>query len=72
MSLTHQIADILVGAFIAGVATFVLGAAISPYTATAMGAFFAAMYYFSRNPWGSPNGEAYNAAIDDVYDRFLP
>jgi hypothetical protein len=72
MSLTHQIADILVGGLLAGLATFLLGAVIAPYLAVAMGAFFAAMYYFSRNPWGSPNGDQYNDAIDDVYDRFLP
>jgi hypothetical protein len=30
------------------------------------------MYYFSRNPWGSSNGEAYNEWIDELYDRYLP
>lgn len=72
MSLTHQIADIVIGGVLAGVATFVLGAVVQPYLAISMGAFFAAMYYFSRNPWGSPNGAQYNQAIDDFYDRFLP
>jgi len=33
---------------------------------------FAAVYYFSRNPWGSPRGDAYNEWIDELYDRFLP
>lgn len=72
MSLSHQIADILVGGLVAGLATFVLGALIPPYLAISMGAFFAAMYYFSRNPWGVQGGEEYNEAIDDVYDRYLP
>jgi hypothetical protein len=72
MSLTYQIADIVIGGLVAGLMTFALGAVISPYLAIAMGAFFAAMYYFSRNPWGSPNGDEYNDAIDDVYERFLP
>ena len=33
---------------------------------------FAAIYHFSRNPWGSPKGAAYNEWIDDLYDRYLP
>ena len=72
MSLTHQIADIVIGGVLAGVATFVLGAVVQPYLAISMGAIFAAMYYFSRNPWGSPRGEAYNEWIDDLYERYLP
>jgi hypothetical protein len=72
MSLKFQIADILLGSLLAGAGTFVLGAVIAPSTAVALGAFFAAMYYFSRNPWGSPDGAEYNDRIDDLYEQYLP
>lgn len=72
MSLRYQIVDILLGGLLAGIGTFVLGELIAPYLAVALGTFFAAMFYFSRNPWGSPNGAEYNDAIDDFYDRYLP
>jgi hypothetical protein len=72
MSLLHQIVDIVIGGLLAGVMTFALSAIIAPYLAISMGAFFAAMYYFSRNPWGSPNGDEYNDAIDEFYESVLP
>jgi hypothetical protein len=72
MSLAHQITDIAVGGLIAGLSTFLLAAVTSASFALSMGAFFAAMYYFSRNPWGVEHGHEYNEAIDDVYDRILP
>jgi hypothetical protein len=72
MSLKYQIVDILLGGVLAGVSTFALSALIQAYLAIAMGAFFAAMFYFSRNPWGSPDGDAYNDRIDALYDNYLP
>jgi hypothetical protein len=72
MPLSHQLADILVGGLVATVSFTLLGFVLAPSYAVAMGAFFAAMYYFSRNPWGSPDGEKYNDSIDDFYDRLLP
>lgn len=72
MTLKYQVVDIVIGGVLAGVGTFVLGAVVAPYLAISLGAFFAAMFYFSRNPWGSPEGEKYNDTIDDVYDRYLP
>jgi hypothetical protein len=72
MSLTHQVADIAVGGLVAGLSTFLLGAVLAPSFAVTVGAFLAAMYYFSRNPWGSPDGQKYNDAIDEFYDRLLP
>ena len=72
MSLKFQIVDILLGGLLAGAGTFVLSAVVRPSLAVALGAFFAAMFYFSRNPWGSPDGAAYNDRIDDFYDKFLP
>lgn len=72
MSFKFQVVDILLGGLLAGVGTFVLGAVVSPSLAVTLGAFFAAMFYFSRNPWGSPDGAAYNDRIDDFYDQLLP
>jgi hypothetical protein len=72
MSVVHQIADVVVAGLIAGLATFMVGAVIPPSRALTIGVLFAAMYYFSRNPWGSPDGDRYNDAIDDLYDRYLP
>lgn len=72
MSLKHQVLDIFVGSVLAGVGTFVFGAAIQPSLAVALGTFFAAMFYFSRNPWGMQEGERLNDRIDDLYDRVLP
>ena len=72
MALKYQILDIVVGGLLAGIGTFVLSVVVAPYLAVALGAFFAAMFYFSRNPWGSPNGDQYNDVIDDVYERYLP
>jgi archaellum biogenesis protein FlaJ (TadC family) len=72
MSFKFQVVDILLGSLLAGVGTYVLSAVVASYLAVALGAFFAAMFYFSRNPWGSPDGAAYNDRIDDLYDQFLP
>jgi len=72
MALKFQIVDILLGGLLAGVGTFALSAVVSPSFAVALGAFFAAMFYFSRNPWGSPDGDEYNDRIDEFYDRYLP
>jgi len=72
MSFTHQAADVVIGGLVAGLSTFLLGAVVRPSMAVTLGAFFAATFYFSRNPWGSPDGDRYNDTIDDVYDRYLP
>ena len=72
MALSHQLVDIVVGGLVATVSFTVLGFVLTPSYAVAMGAFFAATYYFSRNPWGSPDGEQYNERIDEFYDRLLP
>lgn len=72
MSLKFQIVDILLGGLFAGLGTFALSAVVTPSLSVALGAFFAAMFYFSRNPWGSPDGNEYNDRIDDLYDRILP
>jgi hypothetical protein len=72
MSLLHQALDILVGGAIALLSTSLLGAALGPSTAVAVGAFLASAFYFSRNPWGSPDGARFNARVDDAYDRLLP
>ena len=72
MSFIHQVADVVIGGLIAGVSTFGFGAVMQAYLAVSVGAFLAATFYFSRNPWGSPDGDQYNEMIDDVYDRYLP
>jgi hypothetical protein len=71
MSVAHQAVDVLVAGLIAGVSSFAIGA-VAPELAVTIGVVFASMYYFSRNPWGSSQGEAYNERIDELYDRFLP
>jgi hypothetical protein len=68
----HQFVDILVAAVIAGTSTFMWGLALPPGLALTLGGIFAAMWYFSRNPWGSTRGDEYNEWIDELYDRYLP
>jgi len=72
MTFTHQVLDIVIGGVLAGLGTFVFGVAVQPSLAVALGAFFAAMFYFSRNPWGMQEGAELNDRIDDLYDRVLP
>ncbi len=71
MSVAHQIVDVLVSGVIAGLSAFVLSAA-APRFAVTIGVIFASMYYFSRNPWGSQDGDALNRRIDDLYEPYLP
>ena len=71
MSLVHQVVDILLSGAIAGATTFLVSA-VAPRYALVIGVVLASMYYFSRNPWGSPEGDRINEFIDDAYDRFLP
>ncbi|MFC6939864.1 hypothetical protein ACFQE8_07785 [Salinirubellus sp. GCM10025818] len=71
MSVAYQIVDILLSGVIAGVATFLVSA-VAPGYALVIGVVLASMYYFSRNPWGSPEGDRINDYIDETYDRFLP
>ncbi|WP_276270664.1 hypothetical protein [Haloarcula litorea] len=68
----HQLVDLLVAALIAGTSTVLWGLVAPPVVAVWLASLFAAIYYFSRNPWGSPRGERYNEFIDDLYDRYLP
>jgi len=68
----HQLVDLLVAALIAGTSTVIWGFVAPPAVALWIATLFAAIYYFSRNPWGTPNGDAYNELIDDLYDRYLP
>ena len=71
MSVAHQVVDILLSGVIAGVTTFLVSA-VAPEYALVLGVVLASMYYFSRNPWGSQDGDRINEVIDDAYDRFLP
>jgi len=68
----HQLVDLLLAALIAGTSTVLWGLVAPPAIALWIATLFAAVYYFSRNPWGSPQGAAYNEWIDDLYDRYLP
>jgi hypothetical protein len=70
MSFAFQVLDVLIAGILAGVTAFVL-ATVSPSVATDVGVLFAALYYFSRNPWGG-NGEEINGAIDEVYATLVP
>jgi hypothetical protein len=71
MSFAHQVVDILISGLIAGLSAFVFSAA-APRLAVTIGVILASMYYFSRNPWGSQNGNQINRQIDDLYERYLP
>jgi hypothetical protein len=69
-ALYYQFVDVLVAGVIAAVVAF----ALVPVTAqaTSIAVVLASMYYFSRNPWGSTQGERYNETIDRLYGRYLP
>jgi hypothetical protein len=71
MSFSHQLTDIVVSGLIAGISTFLFSAFV-PQLAVTIGVILASMYYFSRNPWGSQNGDEINDQIDDLYGRYLP
>ena len=71
MSVAHQVVDVIVSGVIAGLSSFLLSA-FAPGLAVTIGVILASMYYFSRNPWGSQNGDAINDQLDDLYDRYLP
>jgi len=60
------------GSSLAGSSTVLWGLVAPPGVALWLATLFAAVYYFSRNPWGSPRGDAYNEWIDGLYDRYLP
>jgi len=72
MPFRYQVLDILIGGLLAGLGSFVFGAVVQPSFAVALGSFFAAMFYFSRNPWGMQEGAELNDRIDDLYERVLP
>ena len=71
MSLKHQLFDILLAGIIAGLATFTISF-VAFQAALAIGLALASMYYFSRYPWGSQNGEEYNDLIDEFYEEHFP
>ena len=71
MSVAHQMVDVLISGVIAGLSSFLLSA-FAPRLAVTIGVILASMYYFSRNPWGSQNGDAINDQLDDLYERYLP
>ena len=69
----RQVVDLLVATVIAGTTIFFWQLATgSAFLALWLGTLFAAIYYFSRNPWGSLRGEQYNEWIDEFYDEYLP
>jgi hypothetical protein len=70
MSFAFQVIDILIAGVLAGATAFLL-AGLAPTLATDIGVLFAALYYFSRNPWGG-NGEEINEGIDKVYASLVP
>ena len=70
MAFAYQLLDIVIAGILAGVTTFAI-ATVAPRIATDMGVLFAALYYFSRNPWGG-NGEEINAAVDEAYAALVP
>jgi uncharacterized membrane protein YphA (DoxX/SURF4 family) len=70
MSFAFQVLDILIAGVLAGATAFLL-AGLAPTLATDIGVLFAALYYFSRNPWGG-NGEEINEGIDKVYASLVP
>ncbi|WP_324756416.1 hypothetical protein [Haloarcula montana] len=72
MSRLYQLVDLLIAALIAGTSTFIWQSVLGPAIALWLSTLFAAIYYFSRNPWGSPRGEQFNEWIDDIYEEFLP
>ena len=68
----RQFVDLLIATVIAGTTIFVWQLVTGPVVALWIATLFSSMYYFSRNPWGSTRGEAYNERIDELYDRYLP
>ena len=71
MSLKRQLFDMAIAGVIAGLSTFMIGfIAVEP--AITIGVVLACIYCFSRYPWGSQQGEAYNERIDSLYDEYLP
>ncbi len=72
MTLARQLADLLVTGLVAGSVTLTLSAVVDPNTASLVGVLLATMYYFSRYPWGSRDGQRYNDRIDALYDEYLP
>lgn len=71
MGVARQAIDIVIAGLIAGISSFVVSA-LSPDMSVTVGVALAIMYYFSRYPWGSTEGEKYNEMIEDLYDQYLP
>ncbi len=72
MTLTRQLVDLSFSGLVAGSVTLALSTVVDANTASLVAVLLATMYYFSRYPWGSRDGERYNARIDAFYDEYLP
>ncbi len=71
MSVYRRLLDALI-AVVLSAATIALTASVTPELAQPLGMLVACVFYFSRHPWGSGEGERINERIDDLYDRYLP
>lgn len=72
MSLAWQVFDLVVAGSIAGSLTVLLSFLLPVDSASLVAVMVATMYYFSRYPWGSRDGEKYNEKIEEIYDEYLP
>jgi hypothetical protein len=71
MSVYRRLFDALIAIVLSAV-TIALTASVTPGLAQPLGMLVACVFYFSRHPWGSQDGERINERIDDLYDRYLP
>jgi len=71
MSVYRRLFDALIAVALSAL-TIAVTAPILPALAQSLGMLVAATFYFSRNPWGSSDGDRINERIDGLYDRFLP
>lgn len=70
MAKSHQLVDIVLTGFVAGLTTFI----VSFFTldlALAVGMTLASGFYFSRHPWASQDGNEINEEINQLYDSIL-
>lgn len=71
MSVYRRLFDALIAVVLSAV-TIAVTAPVVPGLAQSLGMLAAASFYFSRNPWGSDDGDRINDRIDGLYDRYLP
>lgn len=71
MSTSRQLVDALI-ALLLGAAVLLALNAVAPPLGTRFGLVIACAFYFSRNPWGSPDGYRFNDRVDGLYDAYLP